>query len=334
MRLGIEDSFFASQLSREIITGGLTVVDVVERILSESLEDSVLQSIGDRIIEAPRAIIHPNYYKNRFQNLYMLGQKGYSTWYSEIRFSTRKNDHLDISSLETTCLNLGGIKYGSGVERKFEHRRKELKTQVNHTLRLNNIKIPREVFTQTISEVEKSEIIQPYIANLTVGFEHFIDDRIEGYRTVSFDHVVTGERKFCSCHSKAHEAMLIDAKIRVPSYGPNSWPQRVINLLENPVYSNCLCHFCVSTPYGEDALIKWYGPQIRKHFEPYVDLLILSTNMDSRTAKVEAKRRLSISRWLREDELYQLVTQLFRKRCETGGRPAILSASNFVVSRC
>ena len=94
MRLGIEESFFTSQLSREIITGELTVVDAVERILSESLEDSVLQSIGDRIIKAPRAIIHPNYYKNRFQNLYILGQKGYSTWYSEIRFSTNKNDHL------------------------------------------------------------------------------------------------------------------------------------------------------------------------------------------------------------------------------------------------
>ena len=36
--------------------------------------------------------------------------------------------------------------------------------------------------------------------------------------------------------------------------------------------------------------------------------------MDLRTAKAEAKRRLSISRWTREEELYELISWLFPAR--------------------
>ena len=315
INLDIEKKIFASQLSQEIVAGGLTVVDAIERILSEWLEDSVSQSIGDRIIKAPRAVVHPMYYINRFQNLASLSQRGYFTWYPEVRFSTRKNDILGISHLETSGFELGSIKYGGGVERQYMHRSKELKTQVNHTLRLNKITIPSEVFAQTISEVtKKNEINQPYIANLTVGCEHFVDDRIEGFRTVSFDHVVTGERRFCNCHSDAHAAMLLDAKARVSAFAPNSWPHRVISLLEHAAYAEGLCHFCVSKRHGQDAPIEWYGAQIQKHFAPYVDLLVRSTDMDRRTAKAEARRRLSISRWVREEELYQLISRLFPAR--------------------
>ena len=314
MILDFQKKVFASQLSQEIVAGGLTVVDAIERILSEWLEDSVSQSIGDRIIKAPRAVVHPMYYINRFQNLASFGQRGYFTWYPEIRFSTRKNDILDISRLEASGFELGSIKYGGEIDRQYIHRRKELKTQVNHTLRFNKITIPSDVFVQTINEVKNNAINQPYIANLTVGCEHFVDDRIEGFRTVSFDHVVTGERSFCYCHSDAHAAMLLDAKVRVSEFAPNSWPHRVINLLEHAAYADGLCHFCVSERHGQDAPNEWYGAQIQKHFEPYVDLLVRSANMDRRTAKAEAKRRLSISRWVREEELYQLVTKLFPAR--------------------
>lgn len=315
LNLTIEKSIFAGQLSQEIAAGGLTVIDAIERILSEWLEDSVSQSIDDLIIKAPRVVVHPTYYVNRFQNLADLGQRGYSTWYPEVRFSTRKNDVLDISHLETSGFELESIRYGGGIERRHIHRRKKLKTQVNHTLRLNKITIPSDVFAQTISEVKKNkELIQPYIANLTVGHEHFVDDRIEGFRTVSFDHVITGERRFCNCHTDAHAAMLSDAKSRASAFVPNSWPHRVISLLEHAIYAEGLCHFCVSERHGQDAPIEWYGVQIHKHFEPYVDLLVRSMGMDRRTARAEARRRLSISRWVREEELYLLISRLFPAR--------------------
>ena len=312
LNLAVEKNIFVDQLSQEIVAGGLTVVDAIERLLAEWLEDSILQSLGDCIIKAPRAVVHPMYYSNRFQNLAMLSQSGYLTWYPEVRFSTRKDDFFEITHVETSGFELGSIKYGGGIERQYIHRQKELKTQVNHTIRLNEVTIPSDVFVQTICVVNKmNQIKQPYIANLTVGCEHFVDDRIEGFRTVAFDHVVTGERRFCYCHSDAHAAMLLDAKAKAPAFMPDSWPHRVISLLEHAVYADGLCHFCISERQGQDAPVEWYGAQIQKHFEPYVDLLVRSTDMDLRTAKAEARRRLSISRWVREEELHQLICRLF-----------------------
>ena len=84
--------------------------------------------------------------------------------------------------------------------------------------------------------------------------------------------------------------------------------------LEQVDYTAGLCHFCVSKQHGEDAHLEWYGSQIREHYGPYVDLFVRSTDMDINTAKAEARRRLSISRWVREDELYQLVSKLFLNR--------------------
>ena len=312
LNLVVETNIFADQLSQEIVTGGLTVVDAIEKLLCEYLEDSVLRLLGDRIIKAPRSVVHPGYYVNRFENLASLSELGYFTWYPEVRFATPKSDTLEITEVESAGFDLGYIKYGGGTERQFMYRRKELKSQVNHTVRLNKLTIPSGVFAQAIRIVAQFDPIkQPYIANLTVGCNNFVDDRIEGFRTVAFDHVITGERRFCRCHFKAHAAMVSDAKERKSSYVPDSWPHRVIDLLEHATYTDGLCHFCVSERHGQDALFEWYGSQIQRHFEPYVDLLVRSEDMDIRTAKAEAKRRLSISRWVREDELFRLVKILF-----------------------
>lgn len=192
---------------------------------------------------------------------------------------------------------------------------KELKTQVNHSIRLNEVRISPDVFVQVIRTLEKHrEISQPYIANLTVGIERFVDDRIEGFRTVSFDHVVTGDRHFCECHSDAHAAMLLDAKTRLPNYASGSWPHRVISLLEGARYMDGICHFCVAEQHGKSAPVEWYGSQVRKHYQPYVDLLVHGKAMDRRTARAETMRRLSISRWVREDELYEVIRKLFPER--------------------
>ena len=310
-----ERNLFAAQLAHELAVGGLTVVDAIERFLSEWLEDSISQSLGGRIVKAPRSVVHPMYNVDRFQNLAGLSRGGYSTWYPEVRFSTGKDDVFDITHLHVSGFELGSISYGDGVERQYTHRVKELKTQVNHIMRLNEIRIPPNVFAQTIREVNKNhEIAQPYIANMTVGIEYFVDDRIAGFRTVSFDQIVTGERKFCKCHSDAHTAMLLDAKARLPDFAPDSWPHRVVALLEHASYAEGLCHFCVADEHGKDAPLEWYGTQIRNNFQPYVDVLVRSTDMDGRTARAEARRRLSISRWVREEELYEFICGLFPNR--------------------
>ena len=312
LSLGIETKTFADDLAWEIVTGGLTIVDAIERLLCEHLEDSVTKALGSRLAKAPQAIVNPRYFEDRFKNLFSLSQEGYSTWYPEVRFATKKGDNIAITQVETTGLKHGYIKYGGGIEQQSQYRRKELKTQVNHSLRLTKLSIPTSLFSQAIRVVGQCNTIeQPFIANLTVGFKSFVDDRIQGFRTVSFDHVVTGKRKFCLCHSDAHSAMLSDARVEAPSFSAGSWPHRVVDLLETATYEEALCHFCVADQLGEEALSDWYGDQIQQHYGPYVDLLVRSTDMDIRTAKAEARRRLSISRWVREDELCRLVTNLF-----------------------
>ena len=310
--LAIDSTSFAERLAREIVTGGLTVVDAIERLIVEHLEDSLAKTLGERLVRAPRVTVHPMYYSNRFENLYNLNQHGYSTSYPEVRFATRKTDRPIVAEIATSGFDLGYIRYGGGVERAFRHQSKELKTQVNHTVRLNKLSIPGEIFAHACSLIEQNgELEQPHIANLAVGFQNFVDDRIEGFRVVSFDHVTTGNRKFCGCHGEAHATMLLDARERAPSYVPDSWPHRVVSLLDSATYSDDLCHFCISRLHGEDAVSDWYGAQIQSHYGPYVDMLVRSTDMDIRTAKAEARRRLLISRWKREDELYRLIVGLF-----------------------
>ena len=313
--LTIEQDALVDQLSREIGTGGLTVVDAIERLLGEHVEDSIQRSLAGRLIKAPRATVYPLYYVNRFENLATLAREGYSTWHPEVRFTTCEGDTLEISDVHASGFELGHVVYGGGVERRYMHKQKTLKTQINHVVRLNRVSIPRDLFKQVIRSVKQiGTIAQPYIANLTVGCRRFIDDRIEGFRTVAFDDVVTGERTFCGCHSNAHAAMVTDAKSKLPSFVEDSWPHHVLNLLEYAVYNEGRCHFCVSEQHGEDAHLEWYGGQIREHYGPYVDFLVRSTDMDTSTAKSEAKRRLSISRWVREDELCQVVSKLFPTR--------------------
>lgn len=315
LNLSFEPDLFAAQLAHEIAAGGLTVVDAIERLLSERLEDALTKCLGDRIVKAPQSVVHPTYYVNRFQNLAALSRAGYCTWYPEVRFSTGKDDPVDISQLQASGIQLGSIRYGGGVERHYTHKLKELKTQVNHSIRLNEVKISPDIFAQTMRNLEKHRrLSQPYIANLTVGIERFVDDRIEGFRTVSFDHVVTGDRYFCACHSDTHTAMLSDARTRLPNYVSGAWPHRFVSLLEGARYMDGACHFCVAEQHGKNAPVEWYGSQVRKHYQPYVDLLVRGRAMDRQTARAETMRRLSISRWVREDELYDVIRKLFPER--------------------
>ena len=194
------------------------------------------------------------------------------------------------------------------------HKVQELKTQVNHSVRLNEVKISPDVFVQSMRNLEKHRrLSQPYIANLTVGIERFVDDRIQGFRTVSFDNVVTGHRHFCACHFDAHAAMLSDARSRLSNFVSGSWPHRFVSLLEGARYMDGACHFCVAEQHGKNAPVERYGSQVRRHYQPYVDLLVRGRAMDRRTARAETMRRLAISRWVREDELYDVIRKLLSR---------------------
>ena len=272
--LEIKVDQFVAQLAQEVITGGLTVVDAIERLIVDHLEQSIASAPGLRLTTAPRAVVHSMYYIDRFANLGSLQQTGYATWYTEVRFAIQKGDPL-ISDVTTSGFVHGYDRYGGGSEKAIRHNRRELKTQINYTLRLNKLLLPGNIFRHTSKLIATNATIeQPLIANLTVGCERFIDDRIPGFRVVAFDHVVTGERRFCSCHNSAHAAMMLDARQRAPSYVRDAWPHRVIGLLEDAVYSEDICHFCITAKHGEAAATDRYGFQIRSHYTPYIDLLV------------------------------------------------------------
>lgn len=306
LNLKLRTDDFANSLANEILSGGLTVVDAIERLLGEHLEETTKEALGDRLLKAPRANVHPFYFKNRFENLAGLRKHGYQTWYPEVQFVTRKGEAVSIDDVDTTGFNLGSIRYGHGIERSYRYTQKELKTQINHCVRLNEVMLPSEIFDEATRIVrEGGDLAQPYIANLALG------PQLDGFRVVAFDHIITGERRYCRCHYEAHKSMLSDARKRAPSYAADSWPHQVISLLERATYSDDLCHFCVAKIHGEDRLSDWYGDQIQMFYEPYVDVLIRSNGMDSRTALAEAKRLLSLSRWVKEAELFNLVSKLF-----------------------
>ena len=268
LHLTIERERFAQQLCDEVIAGGLTVVDTIERLIAERLEDSVAAALAGRLIKAPRATVHPHYFKDRFENLSGLAGYGYSTWYPELKFASAKSDSFDIEEVDAEGFNLEAISYGGGIKLAHRHTVKELKTQTNHTIRLNKLSIPAGTFADAISLLQRAEIEQPRIANLAVGFINFVDDRIAGFRAVSFDHVISGDRMFCGCHREAHEAMLAAVTAEAPSFVADSWPHSVLTLLQNADYADSLCHFCVGQQHGEDAIGDWYGPQITQHYRP------------------------------------------------------------------
>lgn len=309
--IGIRPDRFARELARAIVAGNRAVADIIERLIAEHFQASVSAILSDYLVRPPRVIVHPNY-KKRFASLAELSQDGFTTWYPEVLFAIRHYPISDPIHITTTGIEHGYTKYDGTTEQEIRHTTRELKTQVNHTVRLNQVRIPKNLFSYSTEIVEQDgPLQQPYMANLTVGCENYIDDRIEGFRLVSFDHIVRGDRLFCSCHEPAHAVMLAEARTRLPLYTPGSWPYHVVTLLRSATYAKNLCHLCLIQLYGEEAAADWYGTAYKKYYAPYVDLLVRGSEMDIKTAKAEAQRRLSISRWVSEDELFRLISELF-----------------------
>jgi len=70
-----------------------------------------------------------------------LAAGGYETWYPELRFSTKLSDEVKTIEIEPSGFSLEPIDYGYGVTRTYDFKIKALKTQTNHMLKLNHLKI-------------------------------------------------------------------------------------------------------------------------------------------------------------------------------------------------
>ena len=56
-------------------------------------------ALGGCLVKAPRATVHPGYFKNRFENLAHLARHGYSTWYPELKLADKRTDLIEISGV-------------------------------------------------------------------------------------------------------------------------------------------------------------------------------------------------------------------------------------------
>jgi hypothetical protein len=311
MKLELQEDIFVSSLCAEISTPGVRPIDAIERLISQQLTASVEASVG-KPLKLPRVHIFGVYNKNRCPTLPELVKHGYKTWYSEIRFSTDHSTSVEDITIETAGITLDDIDYGWGVNRAYQLKSKKLKKQTNYTLRLNTLRIEGSVFKRVLSKLKGASIDQPYVANPASWLDdygHSAGPLVFGL--VSFNHVVTGDRVYCSCAKPAHEKILANAKSEAPSFVPGSWPHEVVDLLSDAKYLDSICHLCVAKAQGPDAAAAKYGDNMHEFLDPYKEQLVLCSEMDNRTARADVQERLNLSRWVQEAELYRQIKQIF-----------------------
>jgi hypothetical protein len=313
LKIGLDEDSFVRDLAREIATPGVRPVDAIERLLAQHLARSLKSTFGARLIKEPTPRIHAGYSKNRWATLSALAEDGYETWYPELQFSTKPSDVVKTIEIEPAGFILEPIDYGFGVNRTFNFKVKALKTQTNHILKLNHLKIGGEVFSRTLGLIDAEyPLEQPYLANPDPQLrENGTEVVVARNEFVAFDHIANGSRVFCDCARSAHDRIRASALKVVGQYVPNSWPHGVIRFLSDPTYSESICHLCVARSAGPEGAAYRYGDAMQEFVEPYVNQLVQSSDLDERTARSEVQQQLGLSRWVREAEMYQIIKQIF-----------------------
>lgn len=308
--IGFSEREFSEALVLRAAAVGARPVDAVEQLLTQILVENLEQHTELMLCKAPSVKVHSMYFKERCASLARLAEVGYETWYIELAFSTTNDTMVDGVEIDTQGLQLSPINYGpAGL---ISHRlwSKQLKTQTNHILRLNHVTIPPSTFLETKKMMEAIALEQPLVANprpgpRTQGYEF----GIEGFEFVAFDHLITGERRFCSCARPSHVKMMSEA-MRIASHS-GAWTHQVVRLLSDATYIDELCHLCIARRSGPEAASDLYGDDIGEFVAPYIDQLMSMPGMDKPTARSEVQHTLGLSRWVREAEMHSLLKKLF-----------------------
>jgi hypothetical protein len=305
--LGFSEHLFAEALALKASTVGVRPVDAVEELLTQTLVQNIRDAESVRLHKPPSVKLHSMYYKNRCASLADLAHDGYATWYVELKFATAAEAAVESFEIEGMGLELQPINYGPAGLMTHRLWSKKLKTQTNHILRLNHLRVPPDIFARTMAAVEKMPPLeQPFIANprpgpRPAGFE--MD--VEGFELVSFDHVVSGKRHFCTCARLAHE------KIKNHGTSGGTLWNLIARLLAKAEYTDGICHLCVANRSGPEAAADLYGDAVQEFVAAYITQMRLAHGMDKATARSEVQQTLGLSRWVREAEMYGLVKKLF-----------------------
>lgn len=309
MRLEIPESAFVRELSEKIAVPGMRPENAISQILIHHMLASTASYLGSRLKKPPIIDLSDRYMQESVLTLPELTINGYTTWYPEIRFSTKRLDKLDDIVPEVVgAISLGPFVSYYGNPNRYKLSVKSLKTQANHVLSFQNFVINGELFSRVIKCLSNGVPLEnPYIAN---PFPRFGKEMLF-HKVAVFDHVLDGNRVFCSCAKLAHQKMVADAEERQSQYVPMSWPHQVIQVLSQAQYLDSVCHMCIARDFGQKAVADRYGDSILNFVEAYTLQLMLVDGLDNRTAKAEVLARLGLSRWIRETEMYLLIKQIF-----------------------
>lgn len=283
-------------IAQDLAAPGMTPVLAIERALEAHLHEQFKAAFAHVLVKPPKVKFHSMYFKQRYASLPALLGSGYETWYPEITLATGLADAFDQIEIASESLDLLPIVYGEGVSRVHQLKRKDLKRQSNHVVRINHIKLGSDVIQAVLTRLEQSPPSQPLISNLDPLSSSW------GLRIVSFDHMLTAERFVCDCSKAFHESVL--AVHEADGYHMSELRQ----YLPTCAYKAGLCHLCIARQNPEDDR---YGPSIETNYESYLDQVMFDLIVDQRSARAEVMHVLGLSRWRRESTLYGLIRELF-----------------------
>lgn len=306
LSLQLNGSDLIADVIHDLCVAGGSPTGAIARALHAHLFERVSAELGDRLIKPPVIRPDPGSAAGNPTALPALARTGYELWYAEVRFSTLPDAAVQAIDVRSDpLLEVLPIHYGQGVMRESQFKVSQLKRQTNHVLTLNHLRVPGALFQRVLDGIDRDAIQQPLLANFCPGPD------IEGFRAVSFDHVLTGERTFCSCAKAAHLRMLADARGRAGGYVPGSWPHRHIAMLKQAQYREGICHLCVARQQSAEEAARRYGASIETGFESYLDQVMADMGVDRKTARAEIQQILGLSRWIREAQLYAITRELF-----------------------
>jgi len=305
-RVQLSGSELIHRMVRDICVSGQTPVVATERALEAHIFERFSDALLGVLTKPPLVRIHSGYFKERYATLPSLCSSGYKTWYTEITFVTDLLHTIEGIEFELHEIGMLPINYGQGVQITTDLKSKRMKRQVKHELRINTLTIDKAVFAKLLHNIQSAGgLEQPLIANFLAGPD------IQTLRVVAFDHMLTGERYFCSCAKLLHSHLLAEAMRIKGGYVPGAWPHQMVDLLSTPQYLPNICHLCIARSSSPHEAKRRYGSSIEANFSSYVDQVIVDLQMDGTTARAEVQQVLGLSRWVREASLYGAVRELF-----------------------
>ena len=309
LHLCIDHNEMTSSICKELESGNSFLSQLIDSSFEKQFRKCIEEQFGERLIRPPKVEISVGWIRSL---KHLTKTEAYGV--VEIVVSVPNDDNLKIKEIIIEGFIPSHVESPSDLLTRC-YKIKKWKKWTNHKVRFWG-EIPGMLFEKAFNEVQSSRIPQPYQVELSGSHEYGWSCE---YDLATFHHVVTGDIIFCNCHKEAHKQILEEVEDQIanpPSPGTDSlssWRRpRLVKLLSQGRYQDGVCHFCLVENHSIEHSHLQYGTDVKSSYAAYVNILMRQDGLDRKTALREVKRRLGISRWIREDQLYDLVHKLFK----------------------